>query len=165
VPPAEARLRQRLAAQRVRAFERRLLEIAGRKGAQAIEHGEVRDGAEAAVLVGYRPEAAPPQRIGDDLELVGASHRRVSRAAHSNGLQVLRAHDGADAAAPRVAPAVADRRKPDPILTRHANRRRKQPGTIQLLANRRFGLVWRLAPQMFGGPDLNVVAVDEYIHG
>src|SRR5262249_7925768 len=127
VATAETGLRQRLAAQGIGIIERRLPEVTGRDRPHPVEYGNVGDGSEASVLVRDGTETAPPQRIGNQLELTGTGYRCLPVAADGYRFHVLRAHHRANAAAAGMAAAVADRREPDPILSPGPNRRRPQP--------------------------------------
>ena len=62
-----------------------------------------------------------------------------------------------------MAAFVADRGETDAILTRRADARHPDGGTIQLGTNRQLRCVRRLAPEMFGKSHLDVLAVDEHV--
>src|SRR5262245_33200921 len=103
--------RESLAGEIVFRLESRLAEIPRRQRAEAVEDGEIRDGADVAVLVRERPETFPAHCIRDRFYARRIGDGNAAVAANRDRLQILRAHDRADAAAPGVPPLVADRRE------------------------------------------------------
>ncbi len=120
---AEVVFRQSFAAQSVRIFEGRLLEIARRQSAEAIENREVGDGADLAIFVRERAQAAPPQANRDGIDAGGIGDGGFSIAAQSDRLEILRSHHRADSAAAGMAAFVADRGEANPIFARRADGR------------------------------------------
>ncbi|MDP6055128.1 MAG: hypothetical protein QF879_22545, partial [Candidatus Latescibacteria bacterium] len=106
-----------LAADLLCTVEGGLAEVVGGQGAQAVEHRDVGDGAQCAVLLGGRAEAAPGQVGADVFQCLGVVHRDRGRASYRDGFQVLGAHDRTRTCAARQSAAVvADSREPDEFL-------------------------------------------------
>ena len=103
-----------------RVGERGGLEVARRQGRDGVEGEQVGERAELAVLRGRRAERARAQVAcgGEDRRRVGGGDLR--RRSDGDRLEELRAEDGAEAAATRVAAVVGDGRVLDQPLARRA---------------------------------------------
>ena len=116
MPAAEVVLRQHFAAQRLGILERRLLEIAGRQHAEAVEDRQVGDRAEWR----YLSVTEPRLRRRSDAAIASTAPGRataISRSPHSAiALRFFDAHHRADAAAARMAPFIADRGEANEVL-------------------------------------------------
>ena len=85
----------------------------------------------------------------------GSATSVVVIAAQGDGLQILRSHDRADAAAAGVAPFVADGGEAHYIFAGFADGGDARRRRAELGADRGFGINGTLAAQMFGRADLH----------
>ena len=158
-----AHLRHRVGAQVAGALELHVLVVAGRQAAEGlghVDHGERTRAREVGAGL------ARGKRAGGLLHGAGEGvivvHRDAPGAAHRDGLQVLRSHDGTDAGAPgrpveivhhagvavQVLPCPADGGDPDRAV-------------LMTRLDRGLGIPDRLAPdEAFGVDQLGVVVLD-----
>ena len=139
-----------LAAHRARLGERLLAQVVGAEAAEGVDRPHQEGRAERRERLGAGLERLArlvderlERRVVGDLGLAGA--------AHHDGLEVLAAEDGADAAAPgdtlAVAPVMSHRGDAHAMLARRTDRDRVRVGALGV-DQRRHGLARRLAPEL-----------------
>jgi hypothetical protein len=163
VPPAEMARGERLAAQRVRSFERGLLEVPRRQRPKPVEDRQVGDRADASILVGERTEAATPQALRDRIDTSSVGDRRGLVAGHGNGLQVLRAHDRANPSAPGVPAFVTNGREADAVLTGDPDGCDADP-PAHFIAYPGLRICRSLAAKLRPIPHLDAIALNVQVH-
>ena len=84
-------------------------------------------------------------------------------AAQRDGLEVLRSHDRADAAAAGVAPFVADGGETHQVFAGFADGGNARRRDVEFGAYRRFAFERAFAAQVVGAVDLHLVILDENV--
>ena len=149
------------------ALELDFLEIAGRQTAPLLHH--VDHGA-GAVFGEFRGALAGSEgRMGlldRGHEGLGVVHGNALGAMNRDGLEVFRAHDGADAGASGGAVQVIDYAgELDAVLAGQADRGDFHERVLVLRLERRLGLPHGLAPKIAGRDDFHVVVLDAQVAG
>src|SRR5258708_4724071 len=99
---------ERLAGNMLGFGEAPLLEVARRQGSETVECEQIGDSAELAVLRRCRPEGTLREILGCPDDAGGIGDFDAMGSGDCDGLQLLRAHDGAETAAAGVAIVVTD---------------------------------------------------------
>ena len=143
-----------------------LLPVPGGEGGLVLVDHDAHLGAEAPV--GSR-EGALAEVVELLAVLQGALHvgdLDASRAPHGDGLEVLGAHDAADAGPTRLAvPVVCDVGVPDEVLPGGSDGGRADVVVSDLLLDEVEDLQGVGAPEVLGVPDLDLPVVDEQVDG
>ncbi len=149
------------------ALELHLLKIARRQAPELLHHVDHGIGAELGQLA---PPVVVPQhslRLPDGLhEALGIVHPYAFGAAHGNGLEVLRAHDGADAgAAGGPVQVVDDAGKAHTALAGDADGGHLQQGASMVVLQPRLGVPHGAAPDLVRRQNAHVVVGDVQVDG
>ena len=142
------------------AGERRGREVTRWQLTHALQHAQVRAGAQHAVLRGLRAQGALPQRRRDRRRRCTVGDAHLAAAAQHDGLEAFRAEHRTGAAASRLPPVVLDRRIAHAVFARCADRADAQRTIAVAFAQRLGRLVRGESGECRGIFEAHLVAVD-----
>src|SRR5215207_9292269 len=151
---------ERLAGDRLRLVEVTTGEIPSRQQSQAIEEGDIGDGADLTILGRRWTDAARGKIAGQGCHQAGIGCAWQAAAAHRDRFQPLRAHHCACAGPPREAAVIGDRRVANAMLPGGADRRHPELGP-KLRPQTVCPRTWRQAQQLVPGLKATSTVLDD----